>query len=60
MELKIKELYHRATSRCIDEHEEADGVCPCCGKKQNMSFILQEHINKMNLNKNLLGFFYVF
>ena len=31
-ELKIKELY-QATSRCIDEHEEADGVCPCCGKK---------------------------
>ena len=28
----IKELY-QATSRCIDEHEEADGVCPCCGKK---------------------------
>lgn len=31
-ELKIKDLY-QATSRCIDEHEEADGVCPCCGKK---------------------------
>ena len=31
-ELKIKELY-QATSRCIDEHEKADGVCPCCGKK---------------------------
>lgn len=31
-ELKIKDLY-QATSRCIGEHEEADGVCPCCGKK---------------------------
>ena len=31
-ELKIKDLY-QATSRCIDEHEKADGVCPCCGKK---------------------------
>ena len=31
-EVAIKDAY-QATSRCIDEHEEANGVCPVCGKK---------------------------
>lgn len=31
-EMKIKDLY-QATSRCIDEHHEAQGECPCCGQK---------------------------
>ena len=43
-EVKIKEET-AATSRCIDTEATVEGVCPICGKKQNILFILQELIN---------------